>query len=71
MSLPYVDFSYNNCYEASIKMAPFKTLYERQCRTPLFWSHTGESQVFGLEVLKDAERKVQMIRESLRIAQSL
>jgi hypothetical protein len=52
-------------------MAPFKTLYEWQCRTPLFWSHTGESQVFGLEVLKDVERKVQMIRENLRIAQSL
>jgi hypothetical protein len=31
----------------------------------------GESQVFGPEVLKDAGRQVQMIRENLRIAQSL
>jgi hypothetical protein len=30
----------------------------------------GESQVFGLEVLRDAERQVQMIRENLRIAQT-
>jgi hypothetical protein len=30
----------------------------------------GESQVFGLEVLKDAERQVQMIRENLKVAQS-
>jgi hypothetical protein len=51
-------------------MAPFEALYGRQCRTPLFWSQTGERQVFGLEVLKDAERQVQMIRENLRIVQS-
>jgi hypothetical protein len=37
---------------------------------PLFWSQVGESQVFGLEVIKDAERQVQMIRENLNIAQS-
>jgi hypothetical protein len=30
----------------------------------------GESQVFGPKVLKDAERQVQMTRESLKIAQS-
>jgi transposase InsO family protein len=26
-SLPYVEFSYNNSYQASIKMAPFEALY--------------------------------------------
>jgi hypothetical protein len=51
-------------------MAHFEALYGRQCRTPLFWSQTGESQVFGLEVLKDAERQVLMIRENLKVAQS-
>jgi hypothetical protein len=55
-SLPYAEFSYNNSYQASIKMAPFETLYGRQCRTPLFFSQTGESQIFGQEVLKDAEK---------------
>jgi hypothetical protein len=56
-SLHYAEFSYNNSYQASIKMAPYEALYGRQCRTPLFWSQTGESQVFGLEVLKDAGKK--------------
>jgi transposase InsO family protein len=42
-SLPYAEFSYNNSYQASIKMAPYEALYGRQCRTPLFWSQTGES----------------------------
>jgi hypothetical protein len=68
-SLPYAEFLYNNSYQASIEMAPFEALYGRQFRTPLLWSQTGERQVFGLEVLKDTKRQVQMIRESLKIAQ--
>jgi transposase InsO family protein len=35
-SLPYNEFSYNNSYRASIKMASYEALYGRQCRTPLF-----------------------------------
>jgi transposase InsO family protein len=35
-SLPYAEFSYDNSYQASIKVAPFETLYGRQCRTLLF-----------------------------------
>jgi hypothetical protein len=69
-SLPYAEFSYNNSYQASIKMAPYEALYGHQCRTPLFWIQTGESQVFGPEVLKDAEKQVQMVRESLKVAQT-
>jgi hypothetical protein len=68
-SLPYAEFSYNNSYQASIKMAPYEALHGRQCRTPLFWSQIGESQVFGPEVLKDAEKQVQMVRECLKVAQ--
>jgi hypothetical protein len=69
-SLPYAEFSYNNSYQASIDIAPFEALYGRQCRTLLFWSQTVESQVFGLKVLKDVERQVQIIRENLKIAPS-
>jgi hypothetical protein len=36
----------------------------------LFWSQTGESQVFGPEVLKDAEKQVQIVHKSLKVAQS-
>jgi hypothetical protein len=68
--MPYIEFSYNNSYQASIKMTPYEALYGRQCRTPLFWSQTRESQVFGLEVLKDAEKQVQMVRESLKVTQT-
>jgi hypothetical protein len=51
-------------------MAPYEALYGCQCRTPLFWSQTEESQVFRPEVLKDAEKQVQMVRESLKVAQT-
>jgi hypothetical protein len=32
------ELSYNNSYQASLKMAPFEALYGRRCRTLLNWS---------------------------------
>jgi transposase InsO family protein len=69
-SLPYAEFSYNNSYQESLKMAPFEMLYGQRCRTPLFWSETGEQKVFGLNILQEAEKQVRMVRENLRVAQS-
>jgi hypothetical protein len=40
-SLSYAEFSYNNSYQASLKMAPFEALYGRKCRTPFMWSEVG------------------------------
>jgi hypothetical protein len=34
-NLPWAEFSYNNNYQESLKMAPFEILYGRRCRTPL------------------------------------
>jgi hypothetical protein len=53
-SLPYVEFSYNNSYQESLKMAPFEMLYGHRCRTPLFWSGTEERKVFGPDILQEA-----------------
>jgi hypothetical protein len=69
-SLPYAEFSYNNSYQASLKMSPFEALYGRKCRTPLYWDQTGESLFFGPELIQEAEEQVRMIRENLRTAQS-
>ncbi|KAK1642370.1 hypothetical protein QYE76_060175 [Lolium multiflorum] len=63
-----LEFSYNNS-QASLQMAPFEALYGRKCRT-LNWSEVGESQVFGPDVLREAEEKVHKIREYLKTAQS-
>jgi hypothetical protein len=51
-------------------MAPFEALYGRKCRTPLFWNQTGESQLFGPEIIKEVERQVEIIQENLKTAQS-
>jgi hypothetical protein len=51
-------------------MALFEALYGRKCRTPLFWNQTGESQVFGTDILRNTEDQVRVIRENLRVAQS-
>jgi hypothetical protein len=69
-SLPYAEFSYNNSYQESLKMAPFEILYGRRCQTTLFWSETREQKVFGPDILQEAEKQVHMVRENLRIAQS-
>jgi hypothetical protein len=50
-------------------MAPFDTLYGRRCRTLLNWSEAGERTLFGPDLVKDAEEKVQVIRENLKLAQ--
>jgi hypothetical protein len=68
--LPFAEFSYNNGYQASLQMAPFEALYGRKCRTPLNWSETRDSKIFGSDILQEAEEKVRIIREHLKAAQS-
>ncbi|GJS07228.1 putative reverse transcriptase domain-containing protein [Tanacetum coccineum] len=41
--LPLVEFSYNNSYHASIKVAPYEALYGRKCRSHVCWSEVGDS----------------------------
>jgi hypothetical protein len=67
-SLPYAEVSYNNSYQASLKMSPFEALYGRKCRTPLDWDQIGERQFFGPELIQEAEEQVRIIRENLRVA---
>jgi hypothetical protein len=51
-------------------MAPFKMLYGRRCRTPLFWNETGEQKVFRPDILQEVEKQLHMVRENLHVAQS-
>jgi hypothetical protein len=68
--LPYAEFSYNNIYQASLKMSPFEALYGRNCITPLHWHQPGKRQVFGPEILLEAKENIRMVRENLKAAQS-
>ena len=69
-NLPYAEFSYNNSYQSSLKMAPFEALYGRRCRTPLLWDEVGDRQFFGPDLIKESEQKVKLIRDRLKVSQS-
>jgi hypothetical protein len=69
-NLPYAEFSYNNSYQSSIEMVPFEALYGKKCTTPLLWSGVGERSFFGPDIIEEAEEKVRLIKDRLKIAQS-
>nr|GFA21085.1 putative reverse transcriptase domain-containing protein [Tanacetum cinerariifolium] len=68
--LPLVEFSYNNSYHASIKSASFKALYGRKCRSPVYWSEVGDSQLTGPELIRETTEKIVQIKNRLLTARS-
>src|SRR5579883_2060221 len=68
--LSLAEFSYNNSYQASLRMAPFEALYGRRCRTPLSWSQIGERVLYGPDLVTEAEEKVRVIQVNLKTAQT-
>ncbi|GJS08931.1 integrase, catalytic region, zinc finger, CCHC-type containing protein [Tanacetum coccineum] len=68
--LPLVEFSYNNSYHASIKVAPYEALYGRKCRSHVCWSEVGDSQLTGLELIRDTTEKIVQIKNRLLAARS-
>ena len=63
-----MEFAYNNSYQASIGMTPYEALYGRRYRTPVCWTKFNEHKVIGLNIVKDTEEKVQVIRKRLKVA---
>ncbi|KAA3484221.1 reverse transcriptase [Gossypium australe] len=66
--LPLVEFAYNNSFQSSLKMAPYEALYGRKCRTPLYWTELRENQIHGVDLVRETEEKVKVIRERLKAA---
>ena len=66
--IPLMEFAYNNSYQSSIGMAPYEALYERRCRTPTCWTELDEHKIIGPDLLKDKEKKVQIIQQRLKAA---
>ncbi|GJZ34637.1 putative reverse transcriptase domain-containing protein [Tanacetum coccineum] len=66
--LPLVEFSYNNSYHASIKVALFKALYGRKCRSHVCWPEVGDSQLTGPEIIQETTEKIIQIRQRLQAA---
>ncbi|XP_070002081.1 uncharacterized protein [Nicotiana sylvestris] len=68
--LPLIEFSYNNSLHASIQMASFEALYGRRCRSPIGWLEVGEAELIGPYHVHQAMKKVKIIKELLKTAQS-
>ena len=64
------EFSYNNSYQESIKMAPFEALYGRNCRTPLNWVEPEERRYYDINFVNEAEQQVHIIQQLLEAAQA-
>nr|GFA76688.1 putative reverse transcriptase domain-containing protein [Tanacetum cinerariifolium] len=65
---PFVEFSYNNSYHASIKAAPFEALYGRQCRSPVCWTEVGGAQILGPELIQETTEKIVQIKQRMQAA---
>ena len=68
--LPLIEFTYNNSFHASIRMAPYEALYGKRCRTPLCWYQDGEAVLVGPELLEQTTEKVRMVRNRMQASQS-
>ncbi|KAG8490322.1 hypothetical protein CXB51_015498 [Gossypium anomalum] len=66
--LSLVEFAYNNSFQSSIQMAPYEALYGRKCQTHLYWTELSEKQIHGVDLVKETEENVNVIRDCLKAA---
>ena len=67
---PVAEFVYNNSYHSSIGMAPYEALYETKCRSSICWAEVGDRPLLGPELVQETTKKVKLIQQRLKTAQS-
>ena len=60
--LTLAEFSYNNSYQESIRMAPFEALYGKKCRTPLNQVEVVIVVILDLILSRKLESKLVLFR---------
>ena len=63
--LPLVEFAYNNSFHSSITMDPYKSLYGRRCRSPI-WFKEGKPSILGPCLIYKTLEKVHIIRNGCK-----
>ena len=51
-------------------MAPYQALYGRKCRSLVGWFEVDDHPLLGPDMILDAIRKVQLVRDKMRAAQN-
>ena len=69
-SLSLIEFTYNNSWHATIKMAPFEALYGRKCRSPICWDEVTDKILLGPELVERTAADIALIRQRMLTAQS-
>ncbi|GKC79551.1 putative reverse transcriptase domain-containing protein [Tanacetum coccineum] len=65
--LPLVEFSYNNGYHASIKVASFEALCGRKYHSRVCWAKVGQVQLIGTEVVQEITEKIIQIKQRMQV----
>ncbi|KAG8490827.1 hypothetical protein CXB51_013928 [Gossypium anomalum] len=64
----FVEFTYNNSFQTSIKMAPYEALYGHKCRTLLYWTELSKKKIHGVDLIRETKEKVKVICDYLKTA---
>jgi len=67
--LPLVEFSHNNSYQSTIRMAMFEALHRRKCRTPLYCSDLDEALIIGSKMIQETVKTIRKNGEHVQVAQ--
>lgn len=65
-----MEFAYNDNFQVSIQMAPYETLYGRNCKSPLYWDEVEKSNIFRPEIVQEMKEQVKIIRNKMVTTQS-
>lgn len=65
------EFAYNNGYQGSLKMSPFKAINGWSCNTHISWSDLMNMVLFGLDMLAEMEQEMQLIKRNLKETQDM
>ncbi|KAA3484629.1 DNA/RNA polymerases superfamily protein [Gossypium australe] len=49
-------------------MAPYEALYGRKCRTPLYWIELSKKKLHRVDLVREIEERVKVIRDCLKAA---
>ena len=61
--LQFIEFSYNNSYQASLRSALYEALYGRKCQSPVHWYEVGQSCLEQTDFMRETTEAVKMIRQ--------
>nr|GEU61238.1 putative reverse transcriptase domain-containing protein [Tanacetum cinerariifolium] len=64
--LPLVEFSYNNSYHTSIKVALFEALYGQKCQSHVCWAEVRDAQLTGPEIIHETTENIIHIKKRIQ-----